>query len=40
MVSLAIADALYKASDHLPVIIDLIKINEVAEDSRSLGANN
>ena len=41
IISSDIADALYKASDHLPVIIDLVKMKDAAEeDSRSLGANN
>ncbi|MGB6864619.1 MAG: hypothetical protein WBE11_02935, partial [Candidatus Aminicenantaceae bacterium] len=41
IVSLDIADALYKASDHLPVIIDLVSMKDAAEeDSRSLGAND
>ena len=41
MVSSDIANALYEASDHLPVIIDLVSIKDAAEeDSRSLGAND
>jgi endonuclease/exonuclease/phosphatase family metal-dependent hydrolase len=41
MVSSDIANALYEASDHLPVIIDLVSMKDAAEeDSRSLGAND